>query len=140
MNEPTRVVSVEEIAKLSDYSVEAFLFVREGLQFARRDLYDSGQKVAKHITGQQLCMGLKKYAIHRWGLMAKTVLEQWNIRSTMDFGRIVFLLIDSGWMAKSKSDRIEDFTDVFDFEVEFGNSVPLLEEIRNTQNEVRVIE
>ena len=51
--------------------------------------------------------------------MAKAVLEYWGITSTLDFGEIVYLLIEEGIMSKTKHDKIEDFTDVFDFDEEF---------------------
>jgi uncharacterized repeat protein (TIGR04138 family) len=44
------------------------------------------------------------------------VLNHWGVRSTGDFGDIVFNLIDIGQMKKTESDRREDFDDVFDFE------------------------
>jgi uncharacterized repeat protein (TIGR04138 family) len=43
------------------------------------------------------------------------VLRQWNIQSTLDFGRIVFALIEAGQMQKTDDDTIEDFRNVFDF-------------------------
>jgi uncharacterized repeat protein (TIGR04138 family) len=44
------------------------------------------------------------------------VLRRWNIHSTTDFGRIVFALVDNGFLQKTEQDRIEDFRDVFDFD------------------------
>jgi uncharacterized repeat protein (TIGR04138 family) len=49
-------------------------------------------------------------------MMAKCVLNQWGIRSTGDFGEIVFGLIEIGQMRKTDSDRREDFDDVFNFD------------------------
>ena len=43
------------------------------------------------------------------------VLERWGVRVTRDFGEIVYLMIDSGWMTSQESDTVEDFDDVFDF-------------------------
>ena len=48
--------------------------------------------------------------------MAKTVLNNWGIRSTGDIGEIVFNLIRIGQMRKTATDRREDFDDVFDFD------------------------
>jgi uncharacterized repeat protein (TIGR04138 family) len=47
------------------------------------------------------------------------VLTRWNVRRTVDFGRIVFALVDNGWMAKTDDDNIDDFRDVFDFKTAF---------------------
>ena len=51
--------------------------------------------------------------------MAKLVLASWGIRSTSDFGEIVYNLIRIGKMSKSDDDRREDFDDVYDFEQAF---------------------
>jgi len=48
-------------------------------------------------------------------LLALTVLDHWGITSTQDLGRIVFMLIDVGLLARQESDRIEDFDAVYDF-------------------------
>ena len=50
--------------------------------------------------------------------MAKVVLNSWGLRTTGDFGEIVYNLIGIGMMKKSKTDRREDFDDVFDFDEE----------------------
>ena len=47
--------------------------------------------------------------------MAKTVLENWGIHKTGDFGEIVFNLIRIGQMRKTPHDCREDFNDVYDF-------------------------
>ena len=51
--------------------------------------------------------------------MAKVVLNDWGVRSTGDFGEIVYNLIGIGLMKKSDTDRREDFDDVFDFDETF---------------------
>lgn len=69
----------------------------------------------RHVSGGDLCLTLRRVASERWGMMARVVLENWNITSTMDFGRIIFEMIEHGAMGKRPEDRIEDFRDVFDF-------------------------
>lgn len=69
----------------------------------------------RHVSGRDLCGALRDYALRRWGMLARAVLESWNIRSTSDFGAIVFGFIDLGLMQKQSEDRIEDFDDVFSF-------------------------
>lgn len=79
-------------------------------------------KLNRHITGSEMCWGLREYALHRWGKLARRVLESWNIRCTFDFGRIVFHMIEHQFMQKQPSDSIEDFRDVFDFGEAFDQS------------------
>jgi len=119
-SEPTK--SLEQIAKESEYPIEAFQFVREGLQYTVQQIHgkDAQQDKQRHIGGRQLCHGLHKIALQRWGLLAQEVLRRWNVTSTMDFGSIVFAMIEHGWMMKTDQDRLEDFLDVYDFNKMFN--------------------
>ena len=108
--------NLEKIA-LEDgrFSVPAVKFVYEGLGY-------TAKKVAtepKHVSGETLCQGLKKLAIEKWGRLAMLVLDAWGIRTTRDFGEIVWLMIRHEWMSAQPSDSIEDFDNVFDFKTVF---------------------
>jgi len=84
-------------------------------------------KLDRHVSGRQLCWGLRDYALRRWGLLARTVLESWNVRVTKDFGRIVFGFIDFNLMQKKPNDRLEDFEEVYSFVEAFDETFrPLL--------------
>ena len=48
--------------------------------------------------------------------MAKTVLNNWGIYRTSDFGEMVFNLIRIGECSKTENDRREDFDNVYDFD------------------------
>lgn len=77
-------------------------------------------KLNRHVGGREFCWALRDYAIHRWGILARTVLESWRIRTTTDFGRIVFGFIDFDLMRKQADDRLEDFENVYDFDEAFN--------------------
>lgn len=74
-----------------------------------------------HVSGQQLCYAIQRYAIEQYGLLAQSVLKHWGVKTTDDFGEIVFNLIDIGQMRKTDNDRREDFDNVFDFNEAFSN-------------------
>ncbi|MDQ3438718.1 MAG: hypothetical protein M3478_00025 [Planctomycetota bacterium] len=108
------------------YPVEAFEFVQQGLSYTVQKLHGDvkdakEEKVSRHVTGRDLCDGLREFALMNWGLLARTVLGRWNVRKTVDFGRIVFALVDNGYMQKTQDDTLDDFRDVFDFKVAFEN-------------------
>lgn len=79
-------------------------------------------RLNRHVSGRELCWALRDYALERWGLLAPVVLRSWNIRSTRDFGHIVFGFIDFDLMRKQDGDSIEDFDDVFNFDEAFGGT------------------
>ena len=80
-------------------------------------------KLDRHVTGRQLCWALRDFAWQRWGMLARAVLESWNIRSTADFGRIVFAFIDLNMMQKQPEDKLEDFDDVYSFDEAFDEAL-----------------
>jgi uncharacterized repeat protein (TIGR04138 family) len=105
------------------YPPEAYAFLHDGLAKAVKDVH--GDKPApegqRHVSGRDLCLAMRDLAIERWGLLAPTVLRKWNIRETIDFGNMVYLLIDHNFMRKTEEDSIEDFRDVFDFRQAFAD-------------------
>src|SRR3954451_21366348 len=122
MDQPGHQKTLEEIVdEVAIYSADAYQFVQEGLSFAVQRVHGerSDPKTNRHISGQQLCEGLRDYALARGGLMAGTVLGRWGITSTMDFGRIVFVLIENSMLQKTDEDTIEDFRNVYDFRTAF---------------------
>ena len=82
------------------------------------------EKLNRHVGGQDLCWGLRDYALNRWGMLAQVVLQSWNIKSTIDFGRIVFGFIDLDLMQKQADDKIEDFDGVYGFDTAFQATFP----------------
>jgi uncharacterized repeat protein (TIGR04138 family) len=107
------------------YHRDAYFFVFEALRYAQEHQglgqgqasgSDPEAEEQRHVTGQQLCEAIRRFAIEQYGLMAKSVLNEWGVRSTGDFGEIVFNLIDIEQMKKTANDRREDFENVFDFD------------------------
>lgn len=107
------------------YPREAFDFVQEGLGYTVRQVHGDPSKKApgqRHVSGQQLCLGLRDYAIRKYGLLARSVFEHWNIHRTDDFGRIIFAMIEAGLMSQSDEDQLEDFVGVYQFNDAFDRT------------------
>ena len=112
------------LEKAGPYPIEAFNFVREGLGYTAQRIHEDLEAVPeteRHVSGQQLCLGLRDYAIERYGLLAPTVMSHWHVSRTDDFGRIVFAMIEAGLMTKTPDDTLDDFRGVYDFGEAFGN-------------------
>jgi uncharacterized repeat protein (TIGR04138 family) len=80
-------------------------------------------RLNRHVSGRQLCWGLRDYALDRWGILARVVLESWGVRGTLDFGRIVFAFIDHDIMQRQDGDALEDFQEVYAFPVALDQPV-----------------
>jgi uncharacterized repeat protein (TIGR04138 family) len=117
-NEPAKQASVPKLAiDLGPYPQEAFEFVQRGLSYTVQRVHQAqtDPDASRHVSGQQLCEGLRDFAYRQWGMLARLVLERWGINATIDFGKIVFTLIEAGQMQKTPDDCLEDFRDVYDF-------------------------
>jgi len=114
----------------SPYHERAYLFVLAALEFCQLRRIKRG-----HISGQELSLGCRDYALAQFGLTAGAVLEYWGITSTRDIGHIVFALVDLGLLMKQDADSIDDFEAVYDFEEEFDESYPWLD-LRHAVKEI----
>ncbi len=110
--------SMEEVI-LEDgrYPPQAFALLNEGLQRAVQRVHgeEATPEGPRHVSGKELCEGIRDVAVERWGLLAGAVLRRWNVRSTLDFGHMVYLLIEHDFMKKTPEDSLEDFYNVYDF-------------------------
>jgi uncharacterized repeat protein (TIGR04138 family) len=99
------------------YPREAYEFISEALAYTGQMLDQAG-----HVSGQQLCEGTRRLAVERFGYMARTVLESWNVRATDDFGRLVYNMIGADLLRKADDDSIEDFHAIYDFREAFDEA------------------
>lgn len=109
------IVRMDRVVKKDGrYKVDAYEFVLEALSYVQKKSKRKG-----HITGQELLLGIKEYALSQFGGLSKTVFEHWGVKSTEDFGEIVFNMISESLLYKTEKDSKEDFKGVYDFEEAF---------------------
>lgn len=96
---------------------DAYWFVMAGLGRAARALPEP-----RHLTGKELLEGLRAEAADQFGPMAAEVFRHWGIKNSLDFGQIVFKMVDQGILSKTDQDRLEDFDDPAFFERLFDDS------------------
>ncbi len=102
------------------YPPEAYVFVQQGLTLTVDKVHkETDPDASHHVGGRELCQGLRELAINQWGLLARVVLSRWNITSTMDFGRIVFAMVEHDLLQKTDEDNLDDFRHVYDFHTAF---------------------
>ena len=106
-------------AKDPRYQRDAYLFVREALDYTQKTIGKDPRRRIKHVTGQQLLGGIREFALQQFGPMTKMVLEEWGIRRSQDFGEIVFNMVEVGWLAKTDKDSRADFENGYDFDEAF---------------------
>lgn len=112
--------AVDEIVQVDGrYDRDAYYFVREGLDFTIKMLKKDAHGARRHVSGQELLDGLRRFALDQFGPMAKMVLIHWGVTRCEDFGEIVFRMVDKGILGKTEQDTREDFRDGYDFDEAF---------------------
>ena len=119
---------VEEIARRDPrYHREAYLFVREALDYTQKNVVRSGKETVRsintaeltggirHVRGHELLDGIRAYGLQLYGPMTMLVLGEWGIHRCEDFGEIVFNMVESGLLAKTEQDTREDFKGGYEF-------------------------
>ena len=113
--------TIQEAA--GSYPLQAIAFAQEGLRYTVEQLREHEPDIpehGRHVSGQELCLGLRDFAIKQYGMMALIVLQSWKINRTDDFGRIIFALVEAGLMRTTENDSMDDFCNVYEFEDAFG--------------------
>jgi len=99
------------------YRPAAYRFVMyEGIEYTTRRHLGLTEATRRHLTGRELCEGLRRLALHQFGFMALDVWQSWGIRSTRDWGTVVFTLCEYNLLSRNESDCIEDFENVYDLD------------------------
>lgn len=99
------------------YSYEAYQFVCDAVNFTQERLgrmEDDADDA--HVNGEELLRGACEFAVQEYGLMAPVVFKLWGIRTSDDFGEMVFRLIDAEKLSKSENDDPGDFRGLFDID------------------------
>ena len=119
----TKVPFEQSVSKATScdprYAADAYNFLKESLDYTIRAAVKSRGKEPGHVSGPELCRGVRDYAIQQFGPMVPTLFEAWGISTTRDIGEMVFNLIAAGAFSKSEADRLEDFEGVFGFDEAF---------------------
>ena len=105
------------VAKDPRYAAEAYYFLREALDHTVKSLgrAEHAPGRMRHVTGAELCAGIRDYALQEFGPLAHLVLDTWGVRATDDIGELVYNLIAAGKLGATDQDKKSDFAGVYDF-------------------------
>lgn len=103
----------------SRYEKEAYIFLKEALEFTIKQKKRGKTETGSHVNASELLDGFRQLALKEFGPMAMTVLEYWGVRASDDVGEMVFNLIGAGVFGKTESDAVEDFHRALDFHAAF---------------------
>ena len=105
------------------YAPEAFHFLVDSLNSAIRLAgKERAEGTDRHVTGRQLLEGLRFRALELFGPLAAQVWRSWGVHSTLDWGEMVFRMVEEEKFSRNEEDTIDDFRDGFDFDEAFVES------------------
>jgi len=99
----------------SRYRMAAYRFVLfEGIEYTLRQYLGVPAGQYRHMNGREIAEGLRSLALREFGPLAFDVWSWWGIKTTRDWGEVVFNLIRHGLLNANEQDRVEDFDNVYD--------------------------
>ncbi len=101
------------------YHPDAYFFLVEALDVTVKDIRKNQPDHGRHVSGKELLGGIKEYALEEFGPLTHTVFDEWGIHTTLDFGEIVFNLVEAGRLGKTETDSRDDFKNAYDFDEAF---------------------
>jgi len=107
------------IEKNPRYAKEAYIFLKEALEFTIKQKRRGKSETGSHVDAAELLDGFRQLALKEFGPMVMTVLEYWGIAASDDVGRMVFNLIDAEVFGKTETDSVEDFRGTLNFRTAF---------------------
>jgi uncharacterized repeat protein (TIGR04138 family) len=111
------------------YERDAYLFVKDALDHTQKlKGKPAKSEQPRHVSPQELLEGIRVYGLNQYGPMVSTVLEAWGVRSSADFGEIVFNMVEHALLSKTENDSREDFQHGYDFQTAFRE--PFLPAVR----------
>ncbi|HBM17087.1 MAG TPA: hypothetical protein DD381_12195 [Lentisphaeria bacterium] len=99
------------------YAPDAYEFVNDAVIFTVK-LFEQQKGKARHVTGMELLVGIKEYAIKKFGPMSLEIFQEWGIREPISIGNIVFNMIEYNLLSKTDKDSLDDFNVNYNFEEE----------------------
>jgi uncharacterized repeat protein (TIGR04138 family) len=115
-------VVTEVVRRDPRYAYEAYEFLYRALRLTQEQLgikpseEGSGDDPTHHVTGKQLLHGVKDLAHKEYGRMARIVFKNWGINETVDFGNMVFNLVEAGLMFRRPEDSLADFQNIYNLD------------------------
>lgn len=88
-----------EAAEGAPYAPEAFVFLVLGFDCVQRYVRHHRKRVGP-LHAVDLCWCPHDLAVHRFAAKARSQLASWNIRTTLDFGELMYRLIALGELSR----------------------------------------
>lgn len=110
----------EILQKDRRYAEDSYYFINEAVHFASEYFAKPEFGQERHLSGAELSEAIREFTLSEFGSMSWAVLKNWGVYSTLDFGHLVFNLIDAEVLHASPEDKLADFDNVFDLKADLS--------------------
>lgn len=99
------------------YHFDSYAFVNDAVIYTVKK-FESQRSTgeSKHVSGEELIVGVLEYATKMFGPLAYEVFCEWNIKDGISIGNVVFNMLEFGLLSKTEEDSIDDFNITTNFE------------------------
>lgn len=104
------------------YARNAYLYAFHGLDFTMRKMLRLSEGERRHVAAHELLNGMRQCAQADFGFLARQVWESWGIRTSTDWGNIIYNLISAKLMNANEEDSIEQFRNVYTLDSAFPSA------------------
>ena len=112
--------SLKQLSEQTGYSLEAFVFVHDTLRAIYHGAYVVEGDSIPHIHGKDLCLKFCKRANELFGGRAAEQVYGWGIRDSRDVGKIVYAMVEAGFIHQQGTESIDDFDNLVEFKRQLG--------------------
>jgi uncharacterized repeat protein (TIGR04138 family) len=115
----------EPLARAAQASIDAVMIVHDAVRYAtliaRRNSLEIEQR---HATALEVCKAFREHAQFYFNDAdeARELLAEWGIRSSSDVGRIVFVMVELGWLRAQPEDSVAQFNGLFTLDTLFDQA------------------
>ena len=113
---------LQEIMEPAGCTADGALFMLAVVSFAhRRAAWHNPSPQPRHVTAAQIVAAIREYSFKYFNDMAEALdlLNEWNLRSGQDVGRVIEALITAGYLFASENDDIRQFSGLFTLDTLF---------------------
>jgi uncharacterized repeat protein (TIGR04138 family) len=113
----------EPIAASAGCTIDAVMIVYNAFRHAHA-AHTTDDYSLQQVTSQEVCDAFGMHVRHYFNdePEARELLAEWGIHRSEDVGRIIFAMVDAGWMATGPGESVEQFAGHFTLDTLFDRA------------------
>jgi uncharacterized repeat protein (TIGR04138 family) len=112
----------EPVAQVAQCSIDAVMIVHDALRYASFVAQRNSMKVVQRpINARDVCDALREHALFYFNdqAEAKELLAEWGVKTSLDVGKVIFAMVEVGWLVAHAGDSVDQFAGLFTLDTLF---------------------